>query len=314
MAGSSAIARSHSSFSVPPRDEAGEKNLAELRDRGIAPVANALNQSAGHVRSFFHMLRTELAFYVGGVNLHETLTGNTAPVVLPVPAASGERRFAVAALSDVCLCLNLGRRIVGNDIDGDGRDLVVITGANQGGKSTFLRSAGQAQLMMQCGLFVSATAFRADICDGLFTHYRREEDASMQSGKLDEELVRMSAIVDCLRRDSLVLFNESFASTNEREGSEIAGQIVRALLERQVKVFCVTHMFQLAQSFLDRDDTLFLRAERQEGGERSFKLIEGKPLTTSFGKDLYNRIFAVDPGQAGGGGAAARPDVAADRS
>ena len=60
------------------------------------------------------------------------------------------------------------------------------------------------------------------------------EDSTLESGKLDEELSRMSEIVDHLSPNALILFNESFAATNEREGFEIARQIVRALLERQM--------------------------------------------------------------------------------
>lgn len=60
-------------FTLHPRDEAGARALSELRDQGIRLVANAVGQSAEHVKSFFNMLRTELAFYVGCVNLHETL-------------------------------------------------------------------------------------------------------------------------------------------------------------------------------------------------------------------------------------------------
>ena len=70
-----------------------------------------------------------------------------------------------------------------------------MTGANTGGKSTFLRAIGLAQLMMRAGMFVGANAFSADLRDGLFTHYKREEDSTMESGKLDEELNRMSEIV-----------------------------------------------------------------------------------------------------------------------
>ena len=174
----------------------------------------------------------------------------------------------------------------------------MITGANRGGKSTFLRGIGLAQLMMQCGMFVPAESFRANVCDGLFTHFKREEDASMRSGKLDEELSRMSAIVDNMTPNSIVLLNESFASTNEREGSEIARQIVRALLERGVKVCYVTHLFDLAQGFhrAKMDAALFLRAERLADGRRTFRLVEGEPLPTSYGEDLYRRIFgAVRP-------------------
>jgi DNA mismatch repair ATPase MutS len=89
-----------------------------------------------------------------------------------------------------------------------------------------------------------------------------------------------------------VLFNESFTATNEREGSEIASQIVTALLERRVKVFFVTHLYQFARSFLERtDDVLFLRPERKPDGTRTFRILEGEPLETSYGEDLYHEIF-----------------------
>ena len=86
----------------------------------------------------------------------------------------------------------------------------------------------------------------------------------MKSGKFDEELARMSEIVDHIAPNSMVLFNESFAATNEREGSEIAKQIVCALLEKRIKIFYVTHLYEFAHGFFDRkiDDALFLRAER----------------------------------------------------
>lgn len=67
------------SFSLDPRDEGGARALSELQDRGISLVARAVAQSADHVSSFFSMLRTELAFYVGCVNLHEELVGKGEP-------------------------------------------------------------------------------------------------------------------------------------------------------------------------------------------------------------------------------------------
>ncbi len=280
-------------FHIHERDEGGAQAVSELRDRGINHVANAVTQSNDHILSFFRMLRGELAFYVGCLNLHDTLMARGEPVCFPQPVSTGERRFGCRGLYDVCLALTTKDPVVGNDCDGDGKALVMITGANQGGKSTFLRAVGLAQLMMQCGLFVPANTYHADLCTGLFTHYKREEDAAMRAGKLEEELQRMSAIVDRLVPDCLVLFNESFQSTNEREGSEIGAGIVRALLESRVKVFFVTHMHDLASRF-NREDTgnvLFLRAERREDGTRTFKLLPGAPLSTSHGKDLYRRIF-----------------------
>jgi DNA mismatch repair ATPase MutS len=115
----------------------------------------------------------------------------------------------------------------------------------------------------------------------------------MKSGKLDEELSRMSEIVDHITSNSMLLFNESFAATNEREGSEIARQIVCALLEKGIKIFFVTHLYTFAHDFLDRkmETAIFLRAERQADGGRTFKLIEGEPLETSYGEDLYRALW-----------------------
>jgi len=283
-------------FYIHPRDDGGTRALGELKDRGINLVANALAQSADHIDSFFNMLRIELAFYIGCLNLYEQLAQMGEPVSFPLPVAPNERRLSFDGLYDVCLALTMKQKVVGNDVMADNKDLVTITGANQGGKSTFLRSIGLAQLMMQCGMFVPAENFCANLCEGLFTHYKRKEDASMKSGKLDEELSRMSTIADDITSNSMALFNESFAATNEREGSEIARQIVSALLEKRIKVFFVTHQYEFAHGFYDRkmENAIFLRAERQADGERTFRLIEGEPLQTSYGEDLYDRIFGAD--------------------
>jgi DNA mismatch repair ATPase MutS len=281
------------SFTIAPRDEAGFQALERIRDRSINLVANAVAQAADHIKSFFLMLRLELAFYLGCVNLHELLAAKGEPVCFPEPAAAGELALTARELYDVCLSLHVGDRVVGNDVDADGKALVLVTGANQGGKSTLLRSLGVAQLMLQSGMFVGAQSLRASISTGIFTHYKRQEDASMEGGKLDEELGRMSQIAGLITPGSILLCNESFASTNEREGSEIARQVIRAMVDKQIRVVVVTHMYDLAHSLREEqlDIALFLRAERQPDGRRTFRILPGEPLPTSYGEDSYRRIF-----------------------
>jgi hypothetical protein len=283
--------RSVYSFTIPPRDEAGSQALQDMASRGINLVANAAAQSADHVSSYFTMLRAELGFYVSCLNLRDELTARDQPVAFPVPSPPDTAEFSCTDLRDASLALRAGR-VVGNDVDAGGKSLVIITGANSGGKSTFLRSAGLAQLMMQCGMFVTGGAMRASTCRQVFTHFIREEDPEMVSGRLDEELKRMSVIADHIGRGCLILFNESFAATNEREGSEIARQVVRALLEAGIRVFFVTHQFDFADSFRREHpgSTLFLRAPRQPDGQRTYKLAVAEPLPTSYGEDIYHRI------------------------
>ncbi|HEY9054774.1 MAG TPA: DNA mismatch repair protein MutS, partial [Rectinemataceae bacterium] len=256
-------------------------------------AANALAQAADHIDSFFKLLQIEMAFYVACINLHERLDLIGESTCWPSPSPRGAGIYSFEALSDVSLSLFNNKKSVSNDLRADGKDLIVITGANQGGKSTFLRSLGLAQLLMQCGMFVPAKSFAADMCQGVFTHHRRKEDRDMKSGKFDEELSRMSAVADQIKPYSLILFNESFAATNEREGSEIARQIVTALIENGIKVVFVTHLYTFAREFQERakDRVLLLRAERHKDGVRTFKIIEGPPSERCFGEELYYKIF-----------------------
>lgn len=281
------------SFRIADRDEAGGRALAELRGRGIDLAANSLAQSADHITGYFTLLRWELGFYLGCLNLHAALADKDRPTCFPVPTPATPAVLRFRDLYDLNLALRLDTPVVGNEADATDRSLIMITGANQGGKSTFLRAVGLAQLLMQAGVFVPATSYTANVAARIYTHYKREEDAAMNSGKFDEELNRMSRIADEIRPHSLILFNESFAATNEREGSEIARQVIRALRERDIKVVFVTHLYDLAHSLHRTGDptALFLRAEREADSRRTFRLTEGEPLPTSYGPDLYQQIF-----------------------
>jgi len=281
------------SFSLHPRDDYGARVLGELLDRGLARAANAVAQAAEHIESFFHGLRQELAFYIGCLNLYAQLGQLGTAIAFPQPLNIERYRLSCTGLYDIALVLTMRREVVDNDVNVDGKSLVIITGPNQGGKTTFLRSVGLAQLMMQAGMFVAAKSFTGSLCSGIFTHFKREEDETMERGKFEEELERMSVVVELLRPGGLILLNETFANTNEREGSEVAIEVISALVEKGVRVFYVTHMYEFARRIQEkmRNNALFLRAERLPDGKRTFKMREGGPQERSYGEDLYREIF-----------------------
>ncbi len=283
------------SISISSKDEDGLKDLEVRKARVISENVNVLAQATDHVLSFFTSLRDELGFYVGCLNLRDTLTGAGHSVCIPAIAKGGRRRV-YSNLIDASLPLIGVQSVIGNDMDYADKTLFIITGANQGGKSTFLRSLGQSQVMLQAGMFVAARSYTGHISSGIFTHFRKEEDAKMDSGKLDEELERMSKIVNAIKPGSVVMFNESFAATNEREGAEIGRQITQALLDSGVEVFSVTHLYQLSNPFYVKNDPgyVFLRAERLSDGQRSFRLSEGEPQRTGYGDDVYERVFGKE--------------------
>jgi hypothetical protein len=296
------LAKPAYSFTIPDRDEAGFRALGALRDRALWRVAHAADRAMEHVLGFFRALRGEVAFYLACVELHRRLTGLGMPLCFPEPLPVGADTFVADALYDPCLALRTGAGVVTNGVSADGVRLLVVTGANHGGKTTLLRAVGVAQLLTGAGAFVPAGALRAALVPAVLTHWAREEDSGLRHGKLDEELARMSAVVDELVPGALLLSNESFASTNEAEGSRIALTVVRALVGAGVRVAAVTHLYGLAgELYADGDPPgVFLRAARGEEGRRPYRIEPGAPLSTSFARDLYEREFGPAEGVAPG--------------
>ncbi|MEU8901148.1 DNA mismatch repair protein [Nocardia sp. NPDC048505] len=283
-------------FRVPNEDESGGRYLEQVIGRGLRTVADVVSHVTDLVQNFFHSLRAELAFYIGCINLRDKLDASGYPTTMPTPLASGASALHCAELRDPALCLASKDAVTGNDIQGTGKTLILASGANSGGKSTFLRSVGTAQLMMQAGMFVLARDFAADIRHGIFSHFRIEDDAGMIHGRLKEELGRLRAITDDATSASMVLCNEPLASTNEREAAQIAGPIIDALTDVGVKVVLVTHLFDLARELHDRHRStdLFLRAQRLSDGTRTYHLVESAPQATSHGGDIFQRVFGAE--------------------
>jgi len=244
--------------------------------------------------TFFDQLRFQAAFYRGAVTLKHYMDRYEISYCYPEVGTGRDLHFQ--ELRELVMGIEQKLEPVGNTCEISGRLLLIVTGANQGGKSTFLRSIGIAQVMLQCGLMVAAESFESGIFPSLFTHFTRREDSEMNSGRLDEELGRMSRIVDHLDGASLVLLNESFATTTEKEGSVIAYDVVKALTEAGVKILTVTHLLSFAQRIYEEagqngdSEVEFLSAQRMENGKRTFRMIQHAPELTSFGLDLYEEI------------------------
>jgi len=274
---------------VPDRDVAGARALGALSDRALYPVARVLAASARAVTAFFEALRYQLAFYLGAAALWRRLEAAGLPRAFPEMAADGG--LLARALYDPGLVLRGEPRVVANDLDTGGLPLLFITGANRGGKTTFLRALGVAQLFFQAGLFVPAAGYRAGVRRGVFTHFVRPEEEEREEGKFLEELTRMSALIDAMGPGALLLMNESFASTNEREATLVAEGVLRALVESGVQVAFVTHLYRLAGAFCARGEARCLVAERGAGGERTFRLKPGVPEASAHAGDLYRKIL-----------------------
>lgn len=277
--------------STPLRDDVILKDIKDLEYTVVQYIMGYLEKFYNECQEFFEQLYIQSAFLYGAFRIYQRMEHAELPICFPNVCSNESISFA--DLKECNMALARRMMVIGNDADIRNKMLLVVTGANQGGKSTFLRSIGIAQILMQCGLFVSARRFESGIFPSLFTHFTRREDVQMNSGRLDEELGRMERMIRHLGPHSLMLLNESFATTTEREGSEIAYDIIRALVEAGVKVLAVTHLLSFAKRCYQQgmEEIEFLSAERLANGKRTFRMVQSEPELTSFGLDLYEKII-----------------------
>lgn len=193
----------------------------------------------------------EIQFYRAVLHLRDQLTADGLPWCTPVIATDG-KDLTVEGLYDLALATKLTsatrKTVVGNDIDLHGEQLaIVVTGPNQGGKTTFARAFGQLYHLAALGMPVPGRSARIRLCDQLFTCFERSEDLDTLSGKLDDDLHRVHAILTHASGESVVVMNESFTSTTLADARVLGGAVLRELLGRGIRCVYVTFVDELSR-------------------------------------------------------------------
>ena len=186
--------------------------------------------------------------------------------------------------------------MIGNDITFDNEQRIyVMTGPNRGGKTTFTQAVGHCFLLAQAGIYVPATKFNYSPVDNIYTHFPADENDTVDLGRLGEESKRLSDIFKVATDKSLLLLNESLATTNVAEGVFIAKDVIKAMAYLGVRSVFNTHMHELAHHLDEYNSDDSYRSKVQslvtgmKDGHRSFKCEIAPPQGVSYAKDIAEK-------------------------
>ena len=229
----------------------------------------------------------EVRFYFGWLELMAPLKEAGLPFCYPELREKGEKTRVEEGF-DLALAIRKPGSIVTNGFSlSPPEQILVITGPNQGGKTTFARAFGQLHYLASLGLPVPGRQAELFLCDGVLTHFEREETPEDLNGKLRDDLTRLKKLLDGATPRTVTVINEIFSSTTAWDALGLGKHMLDALTELGAPSVVVTFLEELADY---GPQTVSMRAETSEQGKaRSFRILRKEPGGLSYAMLLAER-------------------------
>ncbi len=189
----------------------------------------------------------EVQFYFAWLDMMKTMKEIGFRFCYPELRGREEERFVLDSY-DLSLAIRTLKPVVPNDFSlTPPEQILVVTGPNQGGKSTFARAFGQVFYLASLGVSVPARQAALPLCDQVLTHFERGEDQKLKSGKLEEDVLRLKGLLDRSTKDSVFVVNEIYSSTTLKDALTLGGHMIDAITSKAGSAVVVTFMEELSR-------------------------------------------------------------------
>jgi len=249
------------------------------------------NEQFDILKFIFFELPEQFYFYTGYINFIKNMEKEGFTFCLP--EYTEKRQIDCKNSYDLSLAVRLSgtdKKVIHNDIFAKDVYGFVLTGANQGGKTTYLRSVGIIACLANNGLFVPCDKCAISHFDHILTHFNKAEVVGYKKGRLGEEIERFEHIIRTATNKSLVLTNESFASTRRLDGVELSIYFLKKLKDINCLFGMVTHYYEvfdlMNEECPDKVQSLVVMVNKDNSAERLYKVMNLPPNTIAYAHDI----------------------------
>ncbi len=275
------------------------REMSDMLSANVKHLKSKLSQYVNISGYSLTRLIPDFIFYIRWAEFCEQVIKSGLPMTKPQILDEGSGKLSAKGLYNLKLAIQIldGSQldVVKNDFEfSKEHGIYIMTGPNRGGKTTFTQAVGLIVLLAQNGLYVPCEALSLSPCDNIFTHFPADENQTVNLGRLGEESKRISEIFSLATENSLLLFNESLATTSFTEGLYIAKDVVKAMRSLGARTIFNTHMHELAMNLekINAPDGKIKVASLVTGiheGRRSYKVYCAPPDGISYARDIAEK-------------------------